>query len=183
MMLELVLISTMSWRVTSYRSVPQQTDSTPFNTSTGVRTSTAVCAISPDELGKKIHYGDYLFVEIPEKPELSRYCWVEDVMNKRMRHSIDFWVATKAEEHKVGVRRGRVYRLPSPGEVMNPISKRKVPLELVPQVCRTYGDLLLRNPSGDEVLLWNHAADLVWHIQKADTYIFIQRLFHIRSER
>lgn len=119
MILEMVLVSTMSWQVTSYRSVPQQTDSTPFNTSTGARTNSAVCAVSQDELGNKIHYGDYLFVEILEKPELSRYCWVQDTMNKRIHHAVDFWVSTKAQEHKINVRRGFVYKLPAPGELLN----------------------------------------------------------------
>lgn len=117
MIIELVLVSSMSWQVTAYRSVPAQTDSTPFNTSTGARTNAAICAVSQDELGKEIHYGDYLFVEIPAEPKLNRYCWVQDTMNKRIHHAVDFWVATKAQEHKVGVRRGLVYRLPRPGEI------------------------------------------------------------------
>lgn len=119
MILEMILVSTMSWQVTSYRSVPEQTDSTPFNTSTGARTNGAVCAVSQDQLGNKIRYGDYLYVEIPAKPELSRYCWVSDTMNKRVKHAIDFWVESKAQEHKVGVRRGFVYKLPAPGELFN----------------------------------------------------------------
>lgn len=70
-------------------------------------------------MGNKIRYGDYLYVEIPAKPELSRYCWVSDTMNKRVKHAIDFWVESKAQEHKVGVRRGFVYKLPAPGELFN----------------------------------------------------------------
>lgn len=179
MIAELILVSTMSWQITSYRSVPAQTDNTPFNTSTGARTNSAICAISQDELGNKIHYGDYLFVEIPAKPELSRYCWVQDTMNKRVKHAIDFWVNSKSEEKKIGLRRGFVYKLPAPGDLsmsINTVVKRKVPTALLPQVIRTYGDILLRNRHADETITWNIAAQLVWLEQLADTQLLIQSL-------
>ena len=64
---------------TSYRSVPGQTDSSPFHTSTGERVSLGGAAISQDRLcgacrklhkrceqpsyAAKLHYGDFLFVE------------------------------------------------------------------------------------------------------------------------
>lgn len=180
MIAELVLISTMSWQVTSYRSVPEQTDSTPFNTSTGARTNSAICAVSQDELGNKIHYGDYLFIEIPAKPELSRYCWCQDTMNKRIKHAVDFWVETKAQEHSVGVRRGFVYKLPAPGELMqiNPTVRRHVPADVLPQALKTFKDIRLKNPNADENYIWNLAAQLVWLTELADTQIFIKRLLN-----
>lgn len=65
--------------LTSYRSVPSQTDSTPFNTSTGEWVSTSGAAISQDklcpacrrlhrrcqhpEVTKWVHYGDCLYIE------------------------------------------------------------------------------------------------------------------------
>lgn len=65
--------------LTSYRSVPSQTDSSPFHTSTGERVSISGAAISQDLLcgacrklhkrcqyptvGSKLHYGDVLYVE------------------------------------------------------------------------------------------------------------------------
>jgi hypothetical protein len=64
---------------TSYRSVPSQTDDSPFNTSTGERVSPNGAAISQDrlcpacrrlhkrckhpEVTKWVHYGDCLYVE------------------------------------------------------------------------------------------------------------------------
>jgi hypothetical protein len=181
MIAELVLISTVSWQVTAYRSVPRQTDSTPFNTSTGARTNSAICAISQDELGKQIHYGDYLFVEIRSNPELSRYCWCQDTMNGRVKHAVDLWVKTQAEEQKIGVRLGLIYKLPAPGDLMqvNTSTKRKVPTELIPRVVRTYGDLLLRNPNANEILTWNIAAELIWLEELAETQLLLKRLINI----
>lgn len=114
MLAELLLVSTMTFQVTSYRSVPEQTDSTPFHTSTGERVREGFCAVSQDVLGKQVHYGDILFVEVPAKPELSRYCLVADTMNKRHKMAVDFWVSSYAEEKKVQVRVGRVYKLKQP---------------------------------------------------------------------
>jgi 3D (Asp-Asp-Asp) domain-containing protein len=117
MIAELILISTMSCTVTSYRSVPEQTDDTPYNTSIGLHVRKGFCAVSQDLLGKEIHYGDVLYVEILGKhKELSRSCFVADTMNKRIKRGIDFWVATKAEERAIDVRRGRVFKIHvSPG--------------------------------------------------------------------
>lgn len=160
--------------------MPEQTDATPFNTATGARTNSAICAVSQDQLGNKIHYGDYLFVEVPSKPELSRYCWVADTMNKRIKHAVDFWVETKAQEHAVGVRRGFVYKLPSPGEIMqvSPHTKRRVPVDLIPLVVRTYGDILLRNKDANEITAWNIAAQLVWISELTDTQMLISQLLN-----
>lgn len=65
--------------VTSYRSVPNQTDSSPYNTATGERTSMSGVAVSQDllcgaclkkhrrcdhpELPDKVHYGDLLYIQ------------------------------------------------------------------------------------------------------------------------
>jgi len=107
----LVSVSTMTFDVTSYRSVPEQTDDSPFITAYGDHVFAGGCAMSRDVLGQSVHYRDFIYVEVLDKPELSRFCYVNDTMNKRIKHGVDFWVATKAEERAVNVRKGRVYRL------------------------------------------------------------------------
>lgn len=107
----LMLVSTMTFQITSYRSVPEQTDSTPFYTSIGLHVRKGFCAVSRDVLGNQINYGDVLYVQVTEKPDLSRYCFVADTMNKRIRRGIDFWVASKTEERLINVRHGHVYKL------------------------------------------------------------------------
>ena len=109
MNLILTMILIGNFIVTSYRSVPNQTDKSPFYTSTGERTSPDGIAISQNLLcstclklhrrckhldgDKRIHYGDWLLVE---DIGLKR---VNDVMNKRFTDRMDIWVATKKEEH------------------------------------------------------------------------------------
>jgi hypothetical protein len=84
--------------VTSYRSVPLQTDSSPFYTSTGERVSSSGVAISQDllcgacrklhkrcrhpEYQKKIHYGDVLYTEI------AGFRIVNDCMGKTSKRRI-----------------------------------------------------------------------------------------------
>lgn len=119
MVLTLLLIGTL--QVTSYRSVKNQTDSTPFTTSTGERVHPYGVAVSEDLLcphayGKhkvhkkvdcpyynRIHYGDWLYVEGYGLKV------VNDVMNPRHKQSIDLWVRTLAQEKAVGVKRLEVY--------------------------------------------------------------------------
>jgi 3D (Asp-Asp-Asp) domain-containing protein len=123
--------------VTSYRSVPEQTDDTPFYTSIGLHVKEGFCAVSQDQLGKSIHYGDILYVEIPAKPELNRYCMVADTMNKRNKRAIDFWVATKAQEHKVGFRRGHVYKLLRPHKETYMTSDSQIGFEVYEEALKT----------------------------------------------
>ncbi len=78
-MLKVTLILLGTIVVTSYRSVPGQTDSSPFYTSTGEQVSNSGVAISQDRLCKAcrrlhrrcahpenqtaIHYGDCLYID------------------------------------------------------------------------------------------------------------------------
>jgi 3D (Asp-Asp-Asp) domain-containing protein len=80
-------------QVTSYRSVPQQTDDSPFITSTGERVCRDGVAVSQDLLqSKKVRYGDWLYIE---GVGLKR---VNDTMHRRHKDHIDIWVPTlKAE--------------------------------------------------------------------------------------
>lgn len=79
--MRLILISVFlgNLTVTSYRSVPNQTDSSPFNTSTGEKVGVGGAAISQDilcgacrklhkrckhpEYPNKLHYGDTLYIK------------------------------------------------------------------------------------------------------------------------
>ncbi len=68
--------------VTSYNSVPEQTDSTPFTTAMGTRTRDGVVATNDLPFGTKVRfpdlYGSKVFV-------------VEDRMNARYSHHVDIW--------------------------------------------------------------------------------------------
>lgn len=75
--------------VTSYRSVPEQTDQTPYITSTGERVHKYGIAVSQDLLKKNggpLEYGDMVYVD--------RLGWkiVNDCMNIRHRNRMDVWV-------------------------------------------------------------------------------------------
>lgn len=81
--------------VTSYRSVPSQTDDTPYITSIGEKVCRDGVAVSQDLLkSNKIKYGDWLYIE---GVGLKR---VNDTMNKRYKNHIDVWVSTLEEEKK-----------------------------------------------------------------------------------
>ena len=108
--------------ITSYQSVPHQTDNSPFITSIGERTNRLGVAVSRDLLcgvskrcrrnvspvcnPNKIHYGDVLWIE----PVGFRQ--VFDTMNKRHTQAVDLWVSSYAEERafhkKWGIRKHRV---------------------------------------------------------------------------
>jgi len=99
-----VFIGTMT--VTSYRSIPNQTDNSPWHTSTGERVTIRGCAVSRDLLkanGGPLEYGDLIYVEG------FGYRFVNDTMNKRMKQHIDLWVPTYSEERKVGITSGKIY--------------------------------------------------------------------------
>ena len=107
--------------LTSYRSVPEQTDSTPFNTSTGAHVRAGGVAVSRDLLCSdcrrlhrrcvcpvgtgQVHYGDWLYIDGVG------YFEVNDVMGSYtsrkvkgkwvrtpIHNHIDIWCATLAEE-------------------------------------------------------------------------------------
>ena len=117
--------------VTSYRSIPAQTDSTPFHTSTGEPGGAAVsrdllCGACRKlhkrcrhpEYAKKLHYGDWLYVDG------YGFRFINDVMGKTSttkvngrRHKriitnqIDIWVSSYKEEKIVGFSKLKVYKI------------------------------------------------------------------------
>lgn len=109
--------------VTAYRSVPAQTDNTPFHTSTGDHVKYGGVALSRDllcgacrklhkrcqhpEYPKRLHYGDWVYI-----PEIG-FLQVNDVMgaystqriNGRKKkvplvNRVDIWVPTYAHERR-----------------------------------------------------------------------------------
>lgn len=114
------------FQITSYRSVPSQTDASPFITSIGEHVHPHGIAVSrdllcPKAIGKtkkhkrmkcsnkdKLHYGDWVFVEGYGIKV------VNDVMHERHKQSIDLWVSTHAEEKAVQVRKGEVWLIKCP---------------------------------------------------------------------
>lgn len=96
--LTFVVLSTVT--LTSYRSVPNQTDSSPFITSIGHHVHAYGAAVSQDLLASgEICYGDVVLI-----PGHGLRV-INDTMNKRHKRWIDLWVATYAEEKSVGMRR------------------------------------------------------------------------------
>jgi 3D (Asp-Asp-Asp) domain-containing protein len=94
-----VFLGTMT--VTSYRSVPSQTDSSPWITSIGERVHPHGVAVSRDLLKKNggpLNYGDTIYVQG------YGFKVVNDVMHKRYKRHIDLWVSTYSQEHRIGVR-------------------------------------------------------------------------------
>jgi 3D (Asp-Asp-Asp) domain-containing protein len=92
--------------LTAYRSVPQQTDDSPFITSIGHRTHPYGIAVSQDLLAAgKVKYGDYLCVE-----RLGCYV-VNDTMNQRHTNSADIWVATYEQEKAIPPKLRKVVRI------------------------------------------------------------------------
>jgi len=99
-----VLIGNMT--LTSYRSVPNQTDSTPYHTSIGERVSVRGCAVSRDLLkrwGGPLNYGDLIYIEG------IGYKFVNDCMAARHKQSVDVWVDTYEREKEFGVRSGQIW--------------------------------------------------------------------------
>lgn len=132
MVLVAILIGNLT--VTSYRSVANQTDSTPFHTSTGEHVESGGVAISRDllcgacrklhhrckhpEYTKKIHYGDWLYV--------SGYGFrvVNDCMSKTsdirvkgkwikrpILNQVDIWVNSYKEEKAIDIKKLNVYKI------------------------------------------------------------------------
>lgn len=95
--MNLILIGVLigSLQITSYRSVPEQTDDSPFITATGERVCKDGVAVSQDLLkSKTVKYGDWLFIE---GIGLKR---VNDTMHNRHNNHIDVWVSSLDEEKK-----------------------------------------------------------------------------------
>jgi 3D (Asp-Asp-Asp) domain-containing protein len=92
--------------ITSYRSIPSQTDSSPWITSIGEHVHSHGVAVSQDLLRKNgglLEYGDTIYIEG------FGFKVVNDVMNKRCKRQVDIWVRTYVEEKRVGVKSGRVW--------------------------------------------------------------------------
>lgn len=90
--------------LTSYRSVKEQTDDSPYWTSIGERVNNHGVAVSQDLLESgKVRYGDLLYIEG------QGFKVVNDCMNKRLKNSVDVWVETLPEEHAVGKRKAKVW--------------------------------------------------------------------------
>ena len=100
-----LIVSSMLVTLTSYRSVPNQTDSTPYITSIGHRVSEEGMAVSQDLIrNKKVCYGDVVLIDSGIGYE-SRV--VNDTMNKRHKNWVDIWVKTYEEEALIGLRKGQ----------------------------------------------------------------------------
>lgn len=95
--------------VTSYRSIPEQTDDTPFITSIGEHVHEGGIAVSQDLLASGVvGYHDIIYVEG------FGFYQVNDTMNKRHVKHVDIWVETYGEEKLVGVQYKKVYLLKGP---------------------------------------------------------------------
>ena len=109
-----ILIGTV--QVTSYRSLKEQTDATPYITASGDHVHRNGVALSRDLLvrfGGVVNYGDIVYVE--------NYGFkvVTDTMNKRHKKHCDLWVATEEEEKAVGWRVGRLWLIKGKNIITN----------------------------------------------------------------
>lgn len=112
--------------VTAYRSVPSQTDSSPFHTAIGEHVSNAGVAVSRDQLcpaslfrdirikrhsaavcnlKHKVHYGDVVHITG------IGYRIVNDCMAARHRNAWDIWVQNHAAEKAITPMKRKVTRM------------------------------------------------------------------------
>jgi 3D (Asp-Asp-Asp) domain-containing protein len=100
-------------QVTSYRSVPEQTDTSPYYTSIGVHVHPHGVAVSQDLLrSHQVAYGDVLYIDG------YGYFIVNDCMAARMTNAVDIWVETYEQEKKIGLRYRQVYVLRKPTKLV-----------------------------------------------------------------
>lgn len=131
--LVLIAVFVGNLTTTSYRSVPQSTDSTPYNTSTGEHVSISGAAISQDllcgacrklhkrcahpEYNKKLHYGDTLYIDgvgtriINDCMGVWKHYSVltskgKKILKIKQNTWTDIWVISYAEEHKFYIKYG-----------------------------------------------------------------------------
>lgn len=120
--------------ITSYRSVPQQTDATPYHTSTGAHVEAGGVAISRDllcgacrklhgrckhpEYTKKIHYGDWLFISgygfrvVNDCMSTTTDIRVKGKWIKRpILNQVDIWVKSYKEEKAIDTKKLNVYKI------------------------------------------------------------------------
>jgi 3D (Asp-Asp-Asp) domain-containing protein len=99
----LTAVAIASVTVTSYRAVPEQTDSTPNRTSINQHVSRAGAAVSPDMLiSGEACYGDAVVI-----PKLGIRI-VNDVTHPRLKRTVDIFVNNWAQEKRVGIRRVQI---------------------------------------------------------------------------
>lgn len=110
--MKLILITLLigQMQATAYRSVPQQTDDSPYTTSIGERVHPHGVAVSQDLLkrnGGPLDYGDLVWIE-----DLG-FKIVNDCMAKRHKNRVDIWVpnylSEKAFDKKFGRRKLKVF--------------------------------------------------------------------------
>lgn len=104
MTLALIAVLIGNLTLTSYRSVPNQTDSAPYYTSIGERVSVRGCAVSRDLLkrwGGPLNYGDLIYIEGVG------FRFINDCMAARHKCAVDIWVETYQAEKAIGVKKGR----------------------------------------------------------------------------
>ena len=123
-------LSLSTCTITAYRSVPNQTDSSPNFTSIGERTHKGGVAISRDLLCKacmklhkrcarpdnpsKVHYGDYISIDhlgIYQVNDVMGATQYDRVHHKRVpiRRHFDIWVASLKEEKTIKPQLQNVY--------------------------------------------------------------------------
>jgi 3D (Asp-Asp-Asp) domain-containing protein len=102
-------------RSTAYNSIPNQTDSSPFHTSTGVRTRYGIIALSRDLL-KRIPYGSKVRLQDNGSWKNGRgygkynamlkdtVFVVEDTMHPRKSSTVDVWLPARDRAMQWGVR-------------------------------------------------------------------------------
>ena len=110
------LFSSLTVRSTAYNSVSNQTDSSPFHTSTGVRTRYGIIALSRDLL-RRIPYGSRVRLEDIGAWSSGRgygkynailkntVFVVEDTMHPRKNGTVDVWLPARQQAMQWGVRR------------------------------------------------------------------------------
>jgi len=98
----LIILLLGNFTVTSYRSVKNQTDMSPYVTSIGEHVTKFGCAASQDLLKDGIvKYGDVVYIEN------IGFKIVNDTMHKRIKRQFDIWVGTLAEEKEHDKKFGR----------------------------------------------------------------------------
>ncbi len=110
-------------QLTSYRSVKEQTDSTPFITSIEHRTHPFGAAISRDLLKEgTVCYGDTVLIDgyglFVINDAMGAYTYTTDPPTKQDR-AIDIFVTTKENERLVGVQHRQVWVMRSPVRACN----------------------------------------------------------------
>ncbi len=95
---ESTIQSTISVRLTGYNAVPEQTDSDPTFTASGVRSNPNVIAARSRDLADALPFGTVIVLETPEKSNscgfntvdhLIGYRVIADSMHERKRNQVD----------------------------------------------------------------------------------------------